>query len=254
VRQRIIGFAAMSPESRPRYSAIAEDAALRRPVASVGSTDAQSVVALVFHQVSHQSRAAAVKAARSIVAALPPEEYAGIFLVDLRATTLAPFTRNTRELEAALDQALTRPPVSTGVSERGIAEAEGPAGAYLSMDSARAAEMRKRLQTGLEGPQHAGAQAASLNDLVALLAGFTGRKTMILFSEGLAVSPRLETVVDRARAENVTVYAINTRGLEAGGSMSLTGQDMDRRELTGTILGSGLDQSVEAAVTVTGRS
>jgi VWFA-related protein len=238
VPQRLINFAAMAGEAPAGENASAEDPTRKRPVASVAMIDTQSAVALVFHQLSHQSRAAAVKAGRSMVATLAPSERAGIFLVDLRLTMLAPFSRDRQELEAALDGVLKRPPVNVAGSDRGVAETDGLAGTYLTRDSAQAAEMQKRLQAGPEGPQHAAAQAASLSGLIASLARFSGRKAIILFSEGLVVSPRLEKVVDRARAENVTVYTINSRGLEGGGSMSLTGrQDIDRSELTGTSRG-----------------
>jgi hypothetical protein len=94
--------------------------------------------------------------------------------------------------------------------------------------------MRKRLQSGLDGPQHAAAQAASLTEVVNRLARFPGRKAVILFSEGLAVSPRLETVVDRAWRENVAIYTINARGLDAARSPVPWVRDIDSRELTGT--------------------
>lgn len=230
--QQIIGFAAMAGESRlPRT----QDSSLSQPGAPLASTDAQSVVALVFHQLSHQSRAMAVKAARSMIGALDRDEHAGIFAVDLSVTMLAPFTRSTRQLQDALNVLLRTAPVSTGSSSSGgVAETDGPPGRYLSRDSEAAAEMRKRLEAGLEGPQHAAAQAASLTELVGRLARFPGRKAVILFSEGLAVSPRLETVVDRARAENVTIYTINARGLDARGPTSIPFRKIDASELTGT--------------------
>jgi len=232
VAQRIIGFAAVwdRPVAGARASVDGPTATL--PL-SVPATDTESAVALVFHQLSHQSRAAAVKAARATITTLGPGERAGIFVVDVRFTTLAPFTRNPRELQAALNAVVNKPPVVFGTSDRGIAETDGPAG-VLSRADGQAAEIRRRLEAPFEGPQLAAAQSMSLMDLIALLARFPGRKSIMLFSEGLIVSPQLELVVDRARAENVTVYTINARGLEADRSMSLPGHDIDRTELTGT--------------------
>jgi VWFA-related protein len=177
----------------------------------------------------------AVKAARSMVDGLKGDEHLGIFAVDLGVTVLSPFTRSTRELHAALDVLLRRPPVIVASSSTGgVAETEGPPGTYLSREDAQAAEIRKRLDAGFEGPQHAAAQAASLTDLIARLGRFPGRRALILFSEGLSVSPRLETAVDRARAENVTIYTINARGLDARAPVSPRMQEVDAGDLTGT--------------------
>jgi VWFA-related protein len=233
--QRIIDFEALT--SQPRISATSSAGVRARSAESVapGGTSAQSIVALVFHQLSHQSRAAAVKAARSMVAALSQDEYVGIFVVDLAVTTLAPFTRNTRELQHALDVLLKTPPVNLGPSSAtGIMETDAPPGVYLPQGNTQAEDMRRRLEAGVEGPQHAGAQAASLTDLIARLARFPGRKSVILFSEGLSVSPRLEAVVDHARAENVSIYTISAGGLGVDGRMALPVRDIDPRELTGT--------------------
>ena len=154
--------------------------------------------------------------------------------MDLHLTVVQPFSHDVRALNAALDRVLTTPPVVSGPSGGGVAETAGPPGRYLSTESAQDAEIRRRLQSGFEGQQHAAAQATSLSALVRLLARFPGRKAVVLFSEGLNVSPRLESVVDSASGENVTIYTINATGLEPGGSHAFTGRDVDRRELTGT--------------------
>ena len=77
--------------------------------------------------------------------------------------------------------------------------------------------MRSRLQSGIESPQQQAAQATSLSGLATMMSRFAGRKSVILFSEGLAVSPRMDGVLALAQDGNVTFYTIDASGLSAGG-------------------------------------
>ena len=72
----------------------------------------QSLVALIFDQLSHQSRKPAIDAARSLVESLQGDEYLGVFSMDLRATMEAPFTQDRAEIRRALDVILEKPSVS----------------------------------------------------------------------------------------------------------------------------------------------
>ena len=106
---------------------------------------------------------------------------------------LAPFTRNKGELQDAVNQVLERAPVSLGpLSSVGVAETDGPPGTPRSPEDRQFAGMRLRLQAGLESPHQQAMQATSLSTLVTMLSRFAGRKSVILFSEGLAVSPRMD--------------------------------------------------------------
>ena len=57
----------------------------------------------------------------------------------------------------------------------------------------------------------------ALTGIIQTLADLPGRKTIVLFSEGLPVAPglsaRLDTVIDMANRANVTTYAVDARGL-----------------------------------------
>ena len=59
----------------------------------------------------------------------------------------------------------------------------------------------------------------SLMAIVQSLSNYPGRKTIVFFSEGLPVSPALsakvDAVIDAANRANITVYAVDTRGLRA---------------------------------------
>ena len=86
----------------------------------------RSLVALVFQQLPHQSRTMAAEAARTTIDALAPDEYAGVFAVELSLVTMAPFTLDRAALRAAVDKILMRPPVSLGpLSSEGVAESAG---------------------------------------------------------------------------------------------------------------------------------
>ena len=68
----------------------------------------------------------------------------------------------------------------------------------------------------------------ALDDAVAALSGFRGRKTLIFYSEGFILSPSMreyEQVIERARRARVSVYFVDPRGLG-------TGADEDSPDLT----------------------
>lgn len=199
---------------------------------------AQAIVALVFHQLSHESRAAAIAAARAMVTSTAENEYVGIFAVNLSLAMASPFTRDSAALQRALGDVLRMPPVGPPASPTGdgVAESAGPGGGVLSAADAAAAAMLQRMEADAEGAHRAAVQSASLTDLVARLARFPGRKSIVLFSEGLDVSPRLESAVLRALDENVTVYTVYARGLRGGRGRQFAIPDRapDSRDLTST--------------------
>jgi VWFA-related protein len=183
VPQRIISFeshVSVAPMAGP-----GERAAMARP-AGARMAPTQSLVALVFQQLPHQSRTMAVNGARATIDALARDEYAGVFAVELSLITMAPFTLDRAALRAAVDKILTRAPVSLGpMSSEGVAEMAGSGGKVQSTTDRQFGDMRSRLQSGVEGPQQQAAQATSLSWLASMMSGFAGRKSVVLFSEGL---------------------------------------------------------------------
>jgi hypothetical protein len=73
--------------------------------------------------------------------------------------------------------------------------------------------------------------ALGLMTIVKSLAAFSGRKTIILFSEGLPVSPSLATalddIIDTANHANVTTYAIDANGLHAKSTLTKLRKEME---------------------------
>lgn len=160
--------------------------------------------------------------------------YAGIFTVNLHLTMEAPFTRNRALLHRALDAVVRHPELqrAPSMTGTGVAETAGPQGRPKTPDAEIAADIRQRLEADFGGAYRAAAQTTSLSDVIARLARFPGRKSIVLFSEGLDVSPRLESVIARALAENVTVYTVHAGGLSAAGRFAVQDRSVDRRELT----------------------
>lgn len=233
VPQRVISFESHTSIIQAPRAGAAESGGASAPVIGDGPT--QSLVALVFHNLSHQSRTMAVNAARSMIGELAPEEYAAVFALDLNLETFAPFTRNRDALQEAVSKVLERAPVSLGpLTSMGVAETDGPAGIARSPADRQFGEIRVRLQAGLESPHQQALQATSLSALVTMLSRFPGRKSVILFSEGLAVSARMDGVLPRAQDENVTFYTFGATGLSADGRKTLPDRDIDRSELTGS--------------------
>ena len=231
VSQRIISFES-HVSSAPSAGPGDPDAPART---AATMTPTKSMVALVFHQLQHQSRTMAVDAARATIDALAPDEYAGVFAVELNLVTMAPFTLDKAALRTAVGKILTRAPMSLGpMSSEGVAERAGSGGGVRSYQDSQFGEMRSRLQSGIEAPQQQAGQATSLSGLASMMSGFAGRKSVILFSEGLAVSPRFDGVLARAYDGNVTFYTIAASGLSAGGPKALPRSDVDPSELTGS--------------------
>lgn len=193
----------------------------------------QSLVALIFDQLSHQSRKPAIDAARSLVESLQSDEYLGVFSMDLRATMEAPFTQDRAEILRALDVILQSPSVSPmTMAMTGVAETNGPIGPDRTEGGGARDAMLGRLNSPGEVEHFAGAQAVSLMDAISRLSRFPGRRSIVLFSEGLFVTPRLEGVIARALAENVAVYTISASGLVASRRVVPVDRKIDRRELT----------------------
>jgi VWFA-related protein len=107
---------------------------------------------------------------------------------------------------------------ATPTGER-VAVATDPLDAKVREAMARAMRMSDSLQQQMEGQW-------SLFPLLALvksMAPLSGRKTLLFLSPGLQVPPNLDgvfrTVVSEANRSNVSVYAVDTRGLSSQSDM-----------------------------------
>lgn len=241
-------------------------------------SDEPLVTALVFDQLSLQGRQLAIKAAESYLGTKEQtSSYFGVFVVDLSLVQVAPFTRNAAVLRAALTRAGSKEPASLGTDPQQRANAENRAAAAAqTAESAIAAggqgtnaavggapgeallaEMQAEMIRGFDAmanDQQGYAATNALFSIVASLRRLPGRKSLVLFSEGIAVPDavqRLYTgVIDAANRANVAIYTVDAAGLRAeseqgkirnqvnaaggggGGILGGTGGDPSGRALT----------------------
>jgi VWFA-related protein len=205
-----------------------------------------NLVTLVFDRMSLEDSRLAEKSARDFVErGLDARTQVAVFAISTRLGLAQPFTADKAALGQAIalatsgtdfkDRSLTEEALQKSRDARaaaGRAEAEQPptvddaatpsrqlaaAGDPLEVtireSMANAVRMSDSLQRQMEGQ-------LSLFPLLALVkaqAPLAGRKTLLFFSPGLQVPPHLDdvfrTVMSEANRSNVSVYAVDTRGL-----------------------------------------
>ena len=76
---------------------------------------------------------------------------------------------------------------------------------------------------------------STLFPLMALMkaqGALAGRKALVLFSEGLPIPPNLEeayrSAISEANRANVSIYAVDARGLDTGRALDQSRQMLDR--------------------------
>lgn len=206
------------------------------------------VLALVFDRLSPDARVLAYRSAMSYVAGDTTEAFIGVFGIDLSLTLYQAFTQDATALRAAI-QTVGEHSSSTFTSTAGRSEANtaatgmanaigsfqqaasagGPAAAQAGAaaggmaPAAIAAEMSRRtLETFdvLERDQQGYATSNGLLALVNSMRAMPGRKSIVFFSEGLALPPavvaQFQSVIDSANRANVSIYAMDAAGLRTG--------------------------------------
>jgi VWFA-related protein len=264
-------------EASPRGSAPAVEKAdaPKPPVAAVGSTQPEAggplVTALVFDRLTPQSRQQAVKAAQGYLGEKEQAPaFIGVFGIDLSAAQVAPFTRNATVLREALDKVARGASASFNSPEardrradaerRGRAASEavaaatstggpGTAGAVGGAASeALLAQIQSNIERDFDAMERDQQGYATTNGLFAIvnsLRSLPGRKSLVLFSEGIAIPPAVQRlfagVIDAANRANVSIYTVDAAGLRAE---SEQGKIRDRVNTAaggaGGVLGSGV--------------
>jgi VWFA-related protein len=212
---------------------------------SVPVAETPPVTALVFDRLTPEARRLAVLAAQRYFGSKEEAPgYVGIFGIDLALTPYSPFTRNSRTLQQALTTLMSRASASFNNPEQryqkptadqtaaaanqaaaGVAAAGGP-GASNAMGSAPAdaliAEMQSKMIHDFDVMEHDQEGYATTNGLFAIIntmRGLPGRKSLVLFSEGIAIPPAVERlflgVIDSANRANVSIYTMDAAGLRA---------------------------------------
>jgi VWFA-related protein len=204
-----------------------------------------AVVALVFDRLSPEGRRLAVQAAQSYLGTKEQTpDYIGVFGIDLALTPYSPFTRNAVVLRKTLASIAERASASFNRAESqeqksnadrqarmagaaaASAEAAGGPGASAAMGSApgeaQLAQMQSRMIETFDGmarDQEGYATTDGLFAIVNTLGRLPGRKSLVLFSEGIAIPPAVHRlflgVIDAANRANVSIYTMDAAGLRA---------------------------------------
>jgi VWFA-related protein len=224
-----------------------------------------SAVALVFDRLSPEGRARAREAALSYVGDQSrPDDFVGVFGIDLSLKAVQPFTNDGQLVRQAIDRVTGHSPstytASTGqvtdltqkqvalqsqtaVTGAGLASTgEQSGGSTGEMGFAAAeqqfAEMTQRAVEGfeiLERGQQGYATTDGLLAVISAMGRLPGRKALIFFSEGVAiptaVQSQFRSVISAANRANVSIYSVDAAGLrvlssdaEAGRAMTALGR------------------------------
>jgi VWFA-related protein len=234
-------------EKAEEYVAVAAPTPSRSepPRAAAGPAATPAVVALVFDRLSPNARALAKKAAlayaqRSYVAG----DFVAVFTIDLALRNLQPFTSDIEKLRRAIEQAGAQGNTQFA-SERedargrekhadqladqlGALSGSGAGGSSSGASAvagvlavAQASEQMQanitRAFDAMERDQQGFATTHGLMAVVNGLRAIAGRKTLVFFSEGIAIPSGVEgqfrATIAAANRSNVSVYAIDAAGL-----------------------------------------
>jgi len=219
------------------------------------------VTALVFDRLSPEARSLAKKAGIAYAQeGMAGGDFTGVFRIDLSLNTVQPFTDNSDLVRAAIDTAtgatgstyassaqrtrdladrsagLDREIESSQASASSAGAGGDPAGASAAgQASGQAAaaqklvEMESNILQQFETLERDQQGFATINGLLAVInpmRNLPGRKTIIFFSEGLAlptsVQAKFPAVISAANRANVSIYTIDAAGLrtESGAAES----------------------------------
>jgi VWFA-related protein len=201
------------------------------------------VTALVFDRLTPEAKRLAVSAAQDYLGSKQETtDYIGIFGIDNALTPYAPFTRNTYVLRQTLAKIDSRASASfnspeqreqrTNANQQAASASQGAAsaaaaggpGASAAMGTAPAAAMLAQMQANMirdfevmERDQQGYATTNGLFAVISTLGKLPGRKSLVLFSEGLAIPPAVQRlfigVIDAANRANVSIYTMDAAGL-----------------------------------------
>ncbi|HUR00334.1 MAG TPA: VWA domain-containing protein [Gemmatimonadaceae bacterium] len=215
-----------------------------------------TLVTLVFDHLTQNSRVLARRAALQFIAReIPPDQWVAVYALDQRLRLAQTFTRDPAALRSAIERATAGAAESRdrlGKEARDPEQAQrsadaalsavtaGPTGANTaalgaSIVEARIAEVTARMERMVESADIQQRGQSTLFPLMALMKAqgtLAGRKALLFFSEGLPIPLSLEeayrSVISEANRANVSLYAVDARGLDAARSLEQSRQMLDR--------------------------
>ncbi|BCS32664.1 hypothetical protein TBR22_A18780 [Luteitalea sp. TBR-22] len=248
--------AGTSPREPAIPSAVAGTPLVASPGADAG--EPPSVVAFVFDQLSPEARAMAARVADAMLAGMPTRDWVGLFALEHRLHIAQDFTQDRTAARTALSALAQRPMVvkdasatqstrtgidldpsvspTVGAESRGGAQdfatrqrllnGAGPERLLYAMEM-RMAETYERYTRDVQGQM----AAVGLRAIATGMSGLTGRKAVVLFSEGLPLSDQARTLFDTmvaaANRAGVTFYPVDAAGLRAHSAVAATAREQD---------------------------
>jgi VWFA-related protein len=204
-----------------------------------------TLTALVFDRLSPEARRLAISAAQSYVGReQDAPNHIGIFGIDLGLAPYAPFTRDARVLRQALARLGNRASTSFNSPEMQQQKANAERQAAIAAAAAESAkggggpgagsamggapgdailgQMQARMLREfdvMERDQQGYSTTNGLFAIISTLRQLPGRKSLVLFSEGVAIPPAVQRlflgVIDAANRANVSIYTMDAAGLRA---------------------------------------
>jgi VWFA-related protein len=216
------------------------------------NTNRIGAVALVFDRLSPDARARARQAAFGYLGqALRPEDFVGVFGIDLSLRVVQSFTNDERLVRQAIERASAHDSAAfasnteqtTNLSQKegqlqtqraelstNVPDTSGGQRGALAVEQAFN-EMTLRAVEGfdrLEREQQGHATTDGLLAIINAMSRLPGRKALIFFSEGVAIPQAVQahfrSVISSANRSNVSIYAVDAAGLRALSSDAETGR------------------------------
>ncbi len=252
-RQQIASFrlvtrgAVKTGEQRPIPQSATAKGSTPIPLLSVENRP--GAVALVFDRLSTDARVRAHGAALAYLEqGLGPNDFVGVFRIDQSLSTVQTFTSDPLLIRQAIDRFAGEgnSVYISGEKEiarlweendklqeqlMGLSQLEaGPVMMDMALNAMklRTAEDFERIERDQQGFTTPNALLALINGLGAL----PGRKSLVLFSEGIAIPPsaadRFRSVIGNANRANVSIYTVDAAGLRAESSDAETSKAIAR--------------------------
>jgi VWFA-related protein len=253
--------AATPPAAAPAPAAAAPAPAA---VPTTEQPDSPAVMAMVFDNMSAEGRDTARKAAMTYMTARQDGDFVGIFSIDLALHVVQSFTSDPDKIREGIDRGSARAGAnftsttdmatnlqtleqrlvdgqnaamnassgggagSPGTNPSGVMAMAG--GAAVERDIARLQVGMMRSFEALERDQQGMATSNGLLSVVQGLKRVPGRKTVVFFSEGMAIPDRVlaqfQDLVAEANRANVAIYT-----MDSGGLRTISPTEQTRNEL-----------------------
>jgi VWFA-related protein len=211
-----------------------------------------TLITFVFDHLSQNGRALAKRAAVQFVSReLAANQWVAIYGLEQRLRLAQAFTRDASELRSAIERATTvsaesqdhltvertDPEASERAASSAIAAAGsgGNPGLGAAISDVVVRDVLARMEHLVESSETQQRGQSTLFPLMALMkaqGSLAGRKALVFFSEGFAVPPNLEdayrSAISEANRANVSIYAVDARGLDTNRALDQSRQMLDR--------------------------